>query len=269
MFAGAVAYADDIAILAPTRTSLEQMLHIAETVGKKLFIKFNASKFQFLVYGRRNSNIPLTVGGVPVPVADEAIHLGHYLGHDYRIAVKNSAADLTKRTNILLTRFGHCSRQVKYRLFKAHCMAAYGSNLWDFNQVEPFLCAWRKCVRRLLRLPCRSHSVLLPGLVGDRSPEEQLDGRLVKFVWACSSSRNGLVKRCIQEALLGSRSPVSSSITLLCGRYDLQRWAWPEVLHCPRRAPDRAVSMLKDFMDLREATGDRDIDFIIEHLATS
>ena len=48
IFCGAMGYADDIILLAPTKSSLLKMLDIAETTAKIYDIIFNASKCKYM-----------------------------------------------------------------------------------------------------------------------------------------------------------------------------------------------------------------------------
>jgi len=44
MFAGAIAYADDITLLAPTPSALRKLLAVCETSGSSLKLKFNPER---------------------------------------------------------------------------------------------------------------------------------------------------------------------------------------------------------------------------------
>ena len=269
-FTGAVAYADDVAILAPTRSAIRRMLTIAEDVGREIHIKFNPSKSQLLHFSPQNHPevaAPIQFCDTLVPVSSEAIHLGHHIGHDRKTPPLLSAADLTRRANILIARFGHCTLSVKYKLFKAHCMAVYGSNLWNINHAEPFLCSWRKCIRRLLYLPKRTHCDLLPPLVHDFPPDVQLDLRLVRFLHSCSVSKNTIVQRCMREVVRGSRSPISDSVSILCYKHHFERDNLPPFLKTTF-LPNPTAAAIRDFIFLKEQSGDQNLNVIIDHLAT-
>ena len=101
-FLGAVAYADDVAILAPSRDALRKMLSVAEEVGQKIHIKFNPAKSQLLHYPPnccRDTEAPIMFAGALVPVSKEAVHLGHHMGHDRKTAPLRAAGDLARRTH--------------------------------------------------------------------------------------------------------------------------------------------------------------------------
>ena len=50
LFMGALSYADDVVIIAPTVCSLKSMLRICDDFGKEFHVKFNSNKYQFLHY---------------------------------------------------------------------------------------------------------------------------------------------------------------------------------------------------------------------------
>ena len=57
IFVGAIAYADDITLLAPTPSALRKLLVVCETSGSSLMLKFNPDKTQCIRFGRRSSEL--------------------------------------------------------------------------------------------------------------------------------------------------------------------------------------------------------------------
>ena len=55
-FCGALAYADDVVLLAPSKSALRTMLSIANECADKLSLTFNRSKSQYLIYKSKESN---------------------------------------------------------------------------------------------------------------------------------------------------------------------------------------------------------------------
>ena len=64
---------------------------------------------------------------------------------------------------------------VKYALVKSYCMDLYGSLFWVFgsSKVNKFYTSWRKCLRRLIGVPLKTHSKYIPLIVKDLSVEYQ------------------------------------------------------------------------------------------------
>ena len=53
LFAGALGYADDIVLMAPTKSALTRMLGIAAECAEDLSLKFNGTKSKYLLYSAR------------------------------------------------------------------------------------------------------------------------------------------------------------------------------------------------------------------------
>ena len=104
--------------------------------------------------------------GEEIPYATECNHLGNFLStmSDFPI-VDHAVNDLYMRTNCLLADFSFTDSNTLSRLFNTYCTNIYGSPLWkhfDRKLLEPFYIAWRKCIRRVWKIPYTSHNVLIP-----------------------------------------------------------------------------------------------------------
>jgi len=56
VFVGALAYADDIVLVAPTPRAMRLLLQICENYGRELFIQFNATKSACMLVSKRINN---------------------------------------------------------------------------------------------------------------------------------------------------------------------------------------------------------------------
>ena len=148
----------------------------------------------------------------------EGLHLGNLPGvESSRISIGNAVANLYSRTNVLLSRFSFCTPDVLYRLFKAHCVIAYGSQLWDFQKefVNDYFVAWRKCVRRVWGIPYTTHTNLLSAICRDKDIDIQLLSRSINFIRNAVSSSNLLLKLCAGLVIQGSSSSVANTTAAL------------------------------------------------------
>lgn len=253
------------------------MLTIAEDIGNSLNLKFNPTKCQLLKYcstGLARDEPPVPFCGINVSISDSAIHLGHRIDPKCRdIAVTEAVNDLYRRTNILMNKFGHCSPDLRYKLFKTYCMSVYGSNLWNYDSNAPslFHCAWRKCVRKVWNLPFKTHCTLLPAICQDFPIDFQLHKRFHKFFMSCVSSRNEIVSLCARLAVDGSHSDTSNSLSLLCDILGCNRANLPPVIEPP--TVDEAVGgAIRAFSIIRHESPENDIkshmNDIIDFLCT-
>lgn len=225
-FVGALAYADDIVLIAPTRFALRKLLGICSEYSKEYHVSFNPNKSMLLYFGEEDNQHPFEWDGKLVNIESSAVHLGHIIGNRVTVQIIEKATnDLYAKTNAIMSLFGHCYSSIRYKLFKSYAMALYGAPLWDLSDrsLEKFLTGWRKCIRKLYKLPYRTHSNLLPLICEDKSPDTQMQGRFVKFITSCFNSKNSLVRRSVRIAMQGSRSNIGRNISLICNRYNIQR----------------------------------------------
>jgi len=138
-FVGALVYADDIVLLAPSTPALRIMLAICDKYANDYCIPFNASKSKCLVVLAPKcrflcdyiKDCNFYVSNNPIEYVDSFEHLGHVITNQ----LTDNADVLKRRSNIfgksnnVLCFFSKLS-SVKYRLFHSYCMSLYGSKLW-------------------------------------------------------------------------------------------------------------------------------------------
>ena len=180
-FVGALAYADDIVLLAPTPYAMRKLLQICDTYAAEFDISFNPDKSKCLVipaHKRRHlyramCNCFFFIGNRRIKNVDSFSHLGHII-----TSTMDDTADIQQRrnsfigqTNNVLCFFNKLDTSVKLQLFKSYCCSFYGSELWSLDNihVDNICVAWRKALRRILQLPYNSHSYLLP-ILSDTLP---------------------------------------------------------------------------------------------------
>ena len=85
LFVGAVSYADDISLLAPSPSALRLMLKHCEEFPIYRGLSFNASKTQLIRFGTQPSHLCsaiISFFGISLPFTDTVVHLGHILSFD-------------------------------------------------------------------------------------------------------------------------------------------------------------------------------------------
>ena len=183
-FTGALAYADDLTLMAPSLNALQKMLKACEQFSAKFDVKFNSSKSSLLLYNTELSDFNIKLGNESIPVVKQTKYLGTYIGQKSNDENINQACkDLVSRCNIIMSQFGFCSPVIRKTLFISFCTCFYGSPLWGlsnskFQQLER---CWRKCIRFILKLHPRTHSVYVPLIMDSLPLKEQLMIRFFKF----------------------------------------------------------------------------------------
>jgi hypothetical protein len=153
-----ILYADDIVVLAPTWSAQQKLLNLCFDAVNCLGMTFNADKsvtmifVPFKISSRVSYTFPsFMLCGCVLNTVESYKYLGHIISpvsDDKDITRQMSL--LYARTNILLRKFGKCSRDVKLCLFRAHCIQFYGAGLWcrfSATVMKRFEAAYVKCIK--------------------------------------------------------------------------------------------------------------------------
>jgi len=126
-FVGALAYADDIVLIAPTATAMRKLLSICGEYAIEYCISFNASKSKCIAALPVNHREQIsylneccfTVNNKPIEIVQSFQHLGHTITSQL-----NDVSDVTAKqyafinqTNNVLRFFRKLTSNVKYGLF--------------------------------------------------------------------------------------------------------------------------------------------------------
>ena len=114
-FAGALAYADDITLLAPSPSALRKLLQICENFGASHKMRFNPDKTQCICFCKGNANLSqdsrFLFCGKSIALSTSVTHLGHILTSKLQDDqdIQRCLLDFVKRANSTLYRFKFCS----------------------------------------------------------------------------------------------------------------------------------------------------------------
>ena len=282
-FTGALGYADDIILLAPSKNALNSMLDIANKFAETNSIIFNASKCKYLIMGKSSvEQNSILFNNVNIQSSKWERHLGNLLdscrSDKY---VTDAVHTMYSRFNSLMFKFHSATSELKYFLFKTYCMALYGCQLWNFDSsiTEKVYIAWRKCCRRLLQVSNRTHSNLIHLLCADVDIDVQLHRRQLKFLQNCQSSPNSIVRLCYNLVLRGSKSDVSCSLNYLSSQYSLDKYQLycynrMECFKVPSEQDIAIAGTINDFIEMRDCAllpdcDKNNISHIIDFLSSS
>ena len=233
---GVFCYADDLSLLCPSFTGIKEMLKTCEDYAMKHNILFNAKKSQMLTFDHKSriSVKPILTmrNGEEIPYATECNHLGNFLStiSDFPI-VDHAVNDLYMRTNCLLADFSFTDSNTLSRLFNTYCTNIYGSPLWkhfDRKLLEPFYIAWRKCIRRVWKIPYTSHNVLIPYIHNTLACNVILDKRCIKFLWTLFNSGYDIYRTIIKYSLHNRNTTLGENVRYFMHKYNIVFTDWFE-----------------------------------------
>ncbi len=233
-FVGALAYADDIVLIAPTPNATRKLLAICDDFAAQYDIVFNADKSKFLVIVPQKRRFLYAeirkcgffINDNPIENVNQYSHLGHIINSSF-----NDDDDILHRRNLfvgqannLLCFFNKQDILVKLKLFQSYCSSMYGCELWSLNNgiIADFCTAWRKALRRVLGLPYNSHSYLLPILSCSLPLSDEIIKRSTRFIISCLFSTSHLVQSVSWHCILYGKysSLLGRNAFLCCVRYN-------------------------------------------------
>ena len=232
-FVGALAYADDIVLIAPTATALRKLLAICGDYASEYCISFNASKSKCLIILpkiRRDlrhclKDCTFSINSQPIAIVESFKHLGHEI-----TSQSDDAPDITARrhdfigqVNNMLCYFRMLRSDVKCRLFRSYCTSFYGCELWSLatNNIEELCTTWRKGVRSVWNLPHSTHCYLLPLICHCLPVFDEICRRSINFVRACLSHESDLIRQIAAYGVYFARSesPLGHNVLFCAERY--------------------------------------------------
>ena len=193
VFAGAFGYADDIVLLAPSLDALRHMIGICEDYAQEFHILFNPSKSKLMYYNVSHDNLHVKLCNQDVHIVSKEIYLGNYISEN---------------------------------IYTTYCMSLYGCEIWNYNSRynDEMFIAWRKIMRKLFKLPNRTHNYIVCGIIECISIK--LDRRLAKFVYSMLNSRNLTVFKLIRLFLQSDSSTFAENDGYIMYKYEIPIFVW-------------------------------------------
>ena len=138
LFYGLLGYADDCALLSPSREGLQKMLNICikyfQDHGIKISVNVieSKSKTKCLAFNSTLNPAKLSLYNLSLPWVTSAVHLGHI------VSTEDDAKDILSRrgefiynVHQLQQELGDQHPDVFMRLVQIYLSSMYGSNLWN------------------------------------------------------------------------------------------------------------------------------------------
>jgi hypothetical protein len=217
-FYGAVAYADDIALLAPSIRALTCMLNVCVQYAMSHDIVFNAAKSACVTFSTSGANPQLTtqvmLGNSAIPFVTKAKHLGHMLSYDLsdNADTNDKLGAFYSQVNGFMSIFKLLRCDLKAHYFDTYCSSWYGCELWSPTtcRLNALNVAWRKSIRRLWQLPNTCHCAILPSLMKGTSLSDVLYMRALKLASQTLSHKNVVVRELCRRTVHNVESHIGA-----------------------------------------------------------
>ena len=230
LFMGAVCYADDVLLIAPTRSAMQRMLFELEAFAEESNIMFSMdpspskskTKCIYVVGNKKNMSkpAPLILCGRELPYVQQADHLGNMLteqgnmDHDAEIKRARFIQSSVEIREVL--KFAAPQEIVKS--LKIYSSSFYGCNLWDLSgdKAKQVFTAWNTTVKLVWGCPPQTRTYFMQQLLccGFTSARVDILSRFVKFFHGLRSSASHEVQ-VLSRLLARDRQSVTGKNLLL------------------------------------------------------
>ena len=198
IFYGAVAYADDITLLSPTREGLQKLLNICESFFSQHGITISTnpdkkkSKTKAMVFGIDTTPADITLGEIIIPWTSQWNHLGHTINSDesWNHDMECKRGELIGKLHSLNQELGRQDPRVTMKLVNIFMLSLYGSNLWDLfsDDATKLWSTWNKLIKHTFDLPHPTHRYITNMIAGESHLKIKLLSRFPKFYNMLASS---------------------------------------------------------------------------------
>ena len=135
VFSGALGYADDLVLLAPSLHGITSMISICELYAVEYDIMYNPKKSKLICFNVDNPEyIDITLCGKPVSVVNSVTYLGNHVGN----TISDRGMDAIMQNfwykhNCTRSSFNMVNSNMLYKLHLTYCMNIYGNELFNYN----------------------------------------------------------------------------------------------------------------------------------------
>ena len=284
-YCGIIGYADDIMLLAPTQNAMVNMIKVCERVAEDLDVQFNGKKCQSIVFSKGLSDIQPTfvVNGQPVECVAEIKYLGYCISNNRtEPSVECIVKDFNKKFHSFIGDVECASSAVKCALFKNYCTSLYGALFCDMSSIhlERLCISWRKALRRIFKLPNRTHCRFLPIISNIDSVDVLIHRRFIKHLLMGLKHDNSVVKFLFQMCHSKKLTRMGNNALYICQKYgmtlhDIDKVNMAKLDIYYSEDDIRKCSQIVELIDIRDndiledfLLNKSDINCIIQMLAT-
>ena len=226
IYYGAIAYADDFALLAPSREALQTMILIVEKffTGRGITISTHPiaekTKTKCLCFNLNKKPSELRLYDRPLPFVKSWPHLGHTISVD-----ETPTADMELKTNQLIGKFHNLTQElgpqepkVYMALINIYLLSLYGSSLWDLGAVvtDKVDKTWNSVVRQVFSLPFYTHRYMLNYVSGVKHLKIKLLLRFRNFYAQLKNSNRPEILNLLHLQERDLRSVFGRNCALVC-----------------------------------------------------
>ena len=227
VFCGVVGYADDLLLMAPSRSAMETMLGLCEEYAAENNLEFSTdpnpvkskSKCIFMSgHLRRPEPANLKLYGVDLPWVKKATHLGHEISSDCMMIedMKCKRGSFISRSTEIRETFKFAQPNQILQAVQTYCLDMYGAMAWPLysEKARQVFNSWSTCVKLAWGVPRATRTYLVDNLLSAGIPSVRacVLARYCKFLFSLRSSPSMEVRVVANLAGADIRSITGSNV---------------------------------------------------------
>ena len=126
VFVGCLLFADDLALLAPSRSALQKMIDLCHEYCQKYCLQFNSSKSKIMLFGDNydESCAPVSISGSPIDYVHEWKYLGTTLvaGKSLSFTARPDLSSFFRATNAIINVLTDAHEHTLLSLLYSNCV---------------------------------------------------------------------------------------------------------------------------------------------------
>ena len=137
----------------------------------------------------------------------------------------NIISDMKVKTNMVTSNSYHLDSSSKCHLFNSHCLSLYGCELFNLENklINTLYTTWRKCCRRVLMLPYRTHGRFLHNIFKTNQIDDILMQRIFNFLLKGINHDNEMVKYVFRNSIFSYSSYFARNLNIIKTKYKLEQ----------------------------------------------
>ena len=299
-YAGVHGYADDLLLLCPSRSGLQEMLDIAYKYATNHRISFSTnvipskSKTKGIIFSDKSlrfSPVPIKLNGIPLPWVEQS----KYLGNRMTSRMDGFSSDIREKRAQFITRNCELNQEfilahpVKCKINAIYNSSFPGSVLWDLScdNAKMIVNSWSVAVRHMWDLPFNSHRYLIEELSGMHA-QTMLICRFINFVQSIKKSPKQAVQFLYQKVKSNVETVTGKNIRYVIEKSgvedieDMKTNGLKKTLKFCESPSEHGwkVQFIKEIVDVKQKVlflnqesdmmfKDADLDYLIEFLSTN
>ena len=169
---------------------------------KGLKLLFNPIQSKLMCFNVKHKDFVLYLCNQPVNLVEHETYLGNDIVSDiFDRSISHNVHTFYQKSNHVISDFRMLDSFSLHKLHSTYCMSLYGCELFNYNSnyISELYVAWRKVIRKIFKLPMRTHNYIVCGIV--ESVNIILDRRIAKYIFNVINSDNTTLTSLINSFL--------------------------------------------------------------------